>query len=140
MTVDFSSFNYLAVAVAVVLNMVAGAFWYSPVLFAKPWTRLTGITNETVAQRRSETYRGYAIAAVASIVIVMALAILVQLTGATTALDGLVLGLLGGVGFAATSQAASYAFEFRPLPLYLINVGYSVIANGAIGVLLALWR
>ncbi len=140
MTIDLAAINYLAVVVSVIANMAGGALWYSPVLFANPWGRMTGLTREVIAQRGAQVYKGYAISIVASIVIVLVLAVLVQATGATTALDGLTLGLLAGIGLVATNQASAYAFEGRPLSLYLINVGYPVVAFAGIGVLLALWQ
>ena len=34
--------NWLAIIAAVAINMVIGAIWYSPVMFAKDWAKLTG--------------------------------------------------------------------------------------------------
>ncbi|MBI2935798.1 MAG: DUF1761 domain-containing protein, partial [Chloroflexi bacterium] len=48
MRVNFSEINYLAVIVGVVLNMVAGALWYSPLLFARPWMKEVGMTEEDI--------------------------------------------------------------------------------------------
>ena len=140
MSIDFGDINYLAVVVAVVVNMAAGALWYSPVLFAKPWSALTGITDEYVREHRRETYRGYAIAVGASIVISLALAVLIQLAGVSTLVDGVMTGLMAGIGFVATTQAATYAFHNRPLKLYLIDVGYPVVAFAILGALLGAWQ
>ena len=40
--------NWLAVIVAVVIRMVVGGLWYSPLLFVKPWQALTGVTPESM--------------------------------------------------------------------------------------------
>lgn len=32
--------NYLAVLVAALANFFLGALWYSPVMFAKPWSKM----------------------------------------------------------------------------------------------------
>jgi hypothetical protein len=34
--------NWLAIIAAVVVNMVVGFVWYSPAVFAKQWSKLTG--------------------------------------------------------------------------------------------------
>ena len=140
MDLDFGDLNYLAILAGVIINMVLGALWYSPFLLAKPWMAATGVTKEYIEEHKSEAYRGYAVSVAASIVIVFVLAFLVQNTGIDEAVDGLVLGLMAGVGLVATTQAANYAFEGRPLRLYLINIGYSVVGFGIIGVLLAVWE
>ena len=139
MSIEFSDINYLAVLVGVVINMFAGAMWYSPILFAKPWMAKTGISLEYIQEHEQQAYKGYAVSIVASIMITLTLAILVQLAGATTAADGLTLGLLAGIGFILTTQAANYTFESRPIKLYLINAGYPAVTFVVIGILLALW-
>ena len=38
--------NYLAVFVAAIINMIIGSFWYSPLLFAKPWMRALNLDQK----------------------------------------------------------------------------------------------
>lgn len=140
MSIDFGGINYLAVLVAVLLNMGAGALWYSHVLWAKPWTALTGVDMAAMGARRDLAMRGYGIAIGASILIAITMAVFAQLAGARTLGDGLVLGLLAGIGFVGTTGAANYSFENRPLKLYLINVGYPMVSFLVMGVLIALWH
>ncbi len=118
--------------------MVGGAVWYG--VFAKPWMAESGLTREWLEENKNVQYKGYAIAIGASIVIAFALAVLIQATPTTEALDGLAWGLIAGVGFVGTTQAASYAFENKTLRHYLINVGYPVVMFGIIGVLFAAWQ
>ena len=140
MEFDFGELNYLAIVVGVVINMVLGALWYSPVLVGKPWMAAAGITAEDIEARKGEQYRGYAIAVVVSIVLVFVLALLTRNLGIDEPLDGLVLGLVAGIGLVAASQAPNYSFEGRSLRLFLINLGYSVVGFAIIGVLLAVWQ
>jgi hypothetical protein len=44
------------------------------------------------------------------------------------------------LGFVAASQILTVMFEGRPLGLYLLNVGYQLIACGLAGVILAAWQ
>ena len=139
MDLDLGSINYLAVVVAIVINMAAGAAWYSPLLFAKPWMAANGLTEESIREAGSAT-RGYVVAVIASIVIAFAIALFAQASGADTPVEGLILGLAAGLGFVATTFAANYIFESKPLKLYLINAGYPVVSLALIGLLIGAWQ
>ncbi len=139
MELNLADIKYIAVIVAVVVNMVAGGLWYSPLLFAKPWMAANGFTEEQIKAQGSAT-RGYIVSIIASIVIAFAIALFVQAASADTAVDGLLLGLAAGVGFVATTSAANYIFESRPLKLYLINAGYPVVSFTLIGLLIGAWQ
>lgn len=136
---DLGAVNYLAVIVGVVINMALGALWYSPVLWAKPWMAANKVTEEQIRARGSAV-PGYGVSIVASFIIAWALAVLVAATGADSPLDGVALGLLAGLGLIMTSAAANYTFESRPLKLYLINAGYSLVGFPIVGIVLASWR
>ena len=45
MDLDLGNINYIAVVVAIVINMALGAAWYSPLLFAKPWMAANDLTE-----------------------------------------------------------------------------------------------
>ena len=76
----------------------------------------------------------------ASVNIVITLAMIVHLTGASNAAGGVLLGLLAGVGFVAATQLPNYMFESRSLKIYVINVGYPVVTFTTIGLLLTVWQ
>ena len=139
MDLDLADLNYLAIIAAVAVNMIAGALWYSPLLFARPWMAANGFTEEQIKAQGSAT-RGYVVSVIASIVIAIAIALFAQAAGAVTAVDGLLLGLVAGVGFVMTTSAANYVFEDRPLKLYLINSGYPVVSFTLIGLLVGAWQ
>ena len=139
MDLDLADLNYLAIVAAVAVNMIAGALWYSPLLFARPWMAANGFTEEQIKAQGSAT-RGYVVSVIASIVIAFAIALFAQAAGAVTAVDGLLLGLAAGVGFVMTTSAANYVFEDRPLKLYLINSGYPVVSFTLIGLLVGAWQ
>lgn len=139
MELDLAEVNYLAVIAAIAVNMIVGAVWYSPLLFARPWMAANGLTEEQIKAQGSAT-RGYVVSVIASIVIAFAIALFAQAAGADAAIDGLLLGLAAGVGFVATTSAANYIFESRPLKLYLINSGYPVVSFTLIGLLIGAWQ
>lgn len=140
MSVDIVGINYLAVVVATVVNFAFGALWYSPVLWAKPWMAATGITAEEAPANSRAAMMGYGFAALTHLVVAMALAFVVQLTGASTVAHGLVLGLITGAGFAATAMGPNFVFEQKSPKLYLIDAGYPVVGYLIMAIIITLWQ
>jgi len=128
------AFSLVAGLVVAVLNMVVGFIWYGP-LFSKLWMREVGLSEKEIGNGPGI---GYLYTMVAAFIMGCVASFLVGLTGVTSVADGLVLGLLIGVGFVATSFATTYIFSMRSLKLYFIDVTYQVITivlAGAVGVL-----
>jgi hypothetical protein len=128
--------NYLAVLVGAILNMVIGAVWYSPLLFAKPWMKATGKSMNSAGSPTT----GYALSALCSLVVAWVLAYFIGLIDVTGFTAGMAIGFWAWLGFVVTTHAANYVFEGRSRKLYAINVGYSLVAFVLIGGLLAVWR
>ena len=137
MSVDFSGINFLAVIVAVVIQFAAGAAWYG--VLSAPWLAAVGKTREEIPQGKN-AMTAYLIALIGSVIGILALATIIQAIGADSLLEGLLLGLTVGVGFVATSLAAQYSFEGRPLKLYFINAGYPVLMLAIAGSILGVWQ
>ena len=129
--------NYWAVLVAVVINMVVGALWYSKGLFGSHWSKLTGIKLEDM---RKQGNAGIAISVVTSLITAFILAHFVRYAGATSFSDGLVTGFWLWLVFIAAMLASSYVFEGRPWKLWTINAGYWLVVLLINGGLLASWR
>ena len=127
--------NYLAVLVAAILNMAIGALWYSPLLFARPWMRLTGRK-----MGEGNAGLGYALAALCSLVTAYVLAHFISLVNANSFGTGAATGFWAWLGFVATAFAASFAFEGRPSRLFGIVTGYSLVSLVLMGGLLGAWQ
>ena len=132
--------NYLTVLVAAVLNMVLGAFWYSPALFGKSWMALTGFKPEDAQKRMAGARQAYAVSFIASFLTAYALARIIWYAQAHSVLAGAAIGLLTWLGFVATTHGTNYLFEGRPSRLYGINTGYHLVALIVMGALLAVWK
>lgn len=131
------SIDPIAVVVGAVGYQVLGALWYGP-LFGDRWIAAMGLEDPHEAGMDNQNL-GYAATAVGALVATLALAVLVDFAGAATWQDGLVLGLLAGVGFVATTSVQTVAFEGRSPVVTGINVAYNAVALAGIGVLLAIW-
>lgn len=137
---DLAAVNWLAVFVAGAASFTLGGVWYS-VLFAKPWMRHTGIDPEAAdAEGGAKMALYYAGAFVTYFVAAAVLALLLEAVGAAGAGAGLLLGLLVGAGVVATVSLNTYLFSGRSVVLYLIDVGYPVVALALTGVILGVWQ
>lgn len=131
----FGDLNWLAVLVGAVAFFALGALWYSAILFAKPWLRATGRTQEEI----SGPGVGYAISFLGYLVMAIALAFIARSTAASSIGDGIVLGLIAGLGFVTPIFVIGQIFEDRPTALTLINAGYNVLGLVVTGIIVTSW-
>jgi hypothetical protein len=132
--------NYLAVIVAAIIHFMIGGLWYG-VLFGNKFIQLIGWTPEKLQQVASQNHtKEYLFAFATSFVLVYILAHFVQYTKAKGAVDGMQTAFWLWLGFVATTQLATVVFEQRSFGLYLLNVGYQLVACLLTGALLAVWK
>jgi hypothetical protein len=127
--------NWLAVIAAALSSFVLGGIWYSA-LFAKPWMKAAGLSEEQVRNGNPAIIFGgsFVLALIASATFGMFLGPQV------TALEGTLYGLCAGAAWVATSFGSTYLFEHRPMSLFLINGGYRTLQFTLIGLILGAWR
>ena len=134
--------NYLMVFIAGVVNMIIGFLWYSPVLFAKPWMKLSGLTKEQLKKDQKNMPRTMGLSFIAALIMAYCLRYSVVYGGAYTGLSGIPLGLMTGfftwLGFIMPVQSTHVLFEKQPFKLFLIHTGYQLVAVLAMGAVLAL--
>ncbi|MBM3311080.1 MAG: DUF1761 domain-containing protein [Candidatus Aminicenantes bacterium] len=136
----FGGLNVLSILVCGAVSLVLGFLWYGP-LFGKAWAGYTGWTEEKVKTiPGSRMAMTYALTFLAALVSAYVLAVLSPAVGASTAADGLVLGLAAGVGFVAMAFGTTHLFEHKPLRLWLIVAGYEIVYLAAAGVVVTVWR
>jgi RsiW-degrading membrane proteinase PrsW (M82 family) len=129
----FSNINWLAVLVAWVVHVVISLAWYQPIFFGKAWVRLSGKEMKPAKQ-------WIPVGFVAHLVAVIALAVIVNLANATTAWEGILLGLLVSIGFIGAILAGELVWEKIPFKLFLIRVGDQILTLSLAGVIFALWK
>lgn len=133
--------KYPAVIVATLVHFILGGLWYSPLLFGNKFLQIIGWTPQQLEQIQAKgPAKELIIAFVTSLILVYILAHFVQYTKATNALAGIQTAFWLWLGFIATTNIATVLFEQRPLGLYLINVGYQLVACALAGAILAVWR
>lgn len=133
--------NYLAILVAGVASMAVGFLWYGPMLFAKPWMKLMGYTQESMKDTKKKMGKTYAISFVVSLVMAYVLAHVMGLsenffhysrisTGLTTA-------FWMWLGFIMPVQMTEVLFGGKKWKLFGINTGYQLVSLLAMSVVIA---
>lgn len=139
---EFMGVNLWSVLVAAVATMVVGFFWYSPVLFARPWMIAMGYDPDDKA-KIAEMQKGagplYGIAMLASLLSAFVLGKVIDGLTINTALYGLKVAFAVWLGFVATVQLTDTLFGKKPIKLFLINTGYQLVCYLAMGAIIGAW-
>jgi len=130
--------NWLAAIVAGAVYFGLGALWYSPLLFSNIFMKYRGLTSEQI--QASGVPTDYIFALISDLVAGLVLAVFVNMANATTLVDGLVVGIVVALGFAATSVLNYTIFSGPHKALWAIYSGYQVVGFAVMGVILALWQ
>jgi hypothetical protein len=133
--------NIFAVLIAAVLTFVLGAFWYSPVLFARQWMQAQGYTPEKLEEMKKRGLtRAYVGSALCDLVMAYVVALFAAYTNSTTLAQGLWLGFLAWLGFAAPIGLTANLFSEKPIAAWVIDAGYQLAYLLIMGALLSVWR
>ena len=139
MTLDLSQVSWIGVIVGTAVYFFLGALWYSPPLFAKPWQAAIG-WDESKPQPETNPMT-YLVPAVLYLIAAIAMAIIAAATGTDTLTEGLVLGLITGIGFALPMVGVEATFDPnkpQPMTWFLITVAYHLIGFAILGVAVAI--
>ncbi len=128
--------NHIAVLVCAVMSLVIGGLWWSPLLFARPWQREVGLSDEQLKQMNPA--KTFGITFVLAYLAAYNLAFFLG-DGSTTWKWGIAAGLLAAF-WAISMYIIISVFEQRSLKLMLINSGYIAVYFALIGFILGIWR
>jgi hypothetical protein len=138
----WSTSSASAYAGSVVLAQVAGALWYSPLLFADPWCRAAYPKFDTqdelwkYVQTNFNPTKCYSMALVSSTLAFLLLRGMIRLTGVNGTMDGAVLGFILASAGTLFGMMHSF-FECRPFALHVINQGFHLLCFSMAGALMA---
>jgi len=122
--------------VAVLVKIVVGALWYSPLLFLKEWQRLTGVTDEAM---KGGMAKGMITWIVGALLMTFVLAHAVFYAGARGFGTGAAVGFFNWLGFILVVLLDDWAAAKRPLKLLAINAGANLVALVIMGAILGGW-
>jgi hypothetical protein len=142
MTLDLGAINWLAVIIATLVYFLLGAVWFAQQTpIGRAWASAAAYESPTSGVASSNLF--YLTPLITAFVASVATALIVEATGADTFGDGLVLGLVIGIGYAATIVLNLAAFEFskpRQWTWGLLDASYHLVGLVVAAVILAVWR
>jgi len=130
----FSEINWIAVVLVTILSFMLGAFWHS-VLFNKAWSEDSkSIYNKA---NRGNPAKIFGLTGISHLVAVIALAMFIG--NDSTALTGILKGLIISLVWVSTSIGVTYLFVGRSFRLFLIDAGFYVVFYSIAGLILGIW-
>jgi hypothetical protein len=140
MSLDLSGINWLAVVIGTVIYFILGAAWFAPATpIGRAW--MEAAAYESPSSGTLSTNAFYVIPLVTCLVMVIALALLAEAIGVATLGDGIVLGLIVGIGIAVPLLLTTAAFEFkkpRPFTWGVIDASYHAVGLTIAGAIIGL--
>ena len=136
----FVSIPVLPILASAVAVFLIGMLWYSPALFGKAWMKAHGHTEEKLRRMQAQAGRAYTVTFVCYLVMAFAMSILLDRIGVVSALTGVKVGALVGLGFAATLGLTANVFSEKPLAAYFVDAAYQAVVLTVMGAILAAWR
>ena len=131
---EFVGLNWWAIVVATAVAFALGGVWYGP-LFGKAWLAALGKTEDDI----QPSPQPFIVSAVTTLITCIVVAALMRMLDMTGLVNGLLFGLLTGIGFIATSMASDTAFCRWGWKLWAIQAGYRVSYSILMGGIIGIW-
>lgn len=122
---DAHGLNYLALLVALVINMAVGSLWYSQSGFGKLWSKLSGV--DMMKMPKSEANQAIAFMALSAAVQTLALGVVIHSLGATRLIDGVVIGLVLWAGFTAATTIGNTLYSRLSWKYWWLNSSFFLV-------------
>jgi len=140
---DFSSINWLAVIVCVVVSMISGSLWYNPKTFFPIWWKVVG--KEGGQPDMPNMGMIWALTVLSSIVQAVAMAFMVNamgglMPGGVTLVTGASTGFMLWLGFIAPMYLVNKLFAGHGLKIWAIEVGNHLVNLLLFGAILGAWH
>jgi hypothetical protein len=137
----FTQLNLLAVLVSAVAAFVLAFAWYMPPVFGLRWAaltkRYTGLSDSDLAaslpMKAGLWFVGFLVNA-------FALAVLVNLTGATDIATAITLGAIVALGIGAVVSSWPPIHAQQPIGIWLMNSALFLLQQIVMAAILTLWR
>jgi hypothetical protein len=133
----FSELNWLAVIVATIAWFAFSAIWYSVPPLSKAWQNASKVDMTTegppLALLFIPTLIGYFVTTVV-------IGLIVEALGQTEIGDGVILGVVLGIGFGVVGALVSQVYEQKGSTYWLINGINAIIAYVIVSVILTVWQ
>jgi len=132
----FGELNWLAIVVATIAWFAFSAIWYSVPPLSKAWAGAARVDTTgdgpPLALLFIPTLIGY-------FVTTTVIALLARGVGSESATDGIVLGVVLGIGFGMVGALVNQVYEGKGNGYFLINGINAVIAYAIVGLIVTVW-
>lgn len=140
---DFTTVNWLAVIVCVVVSMISGSIWYNPRTFFPIWWKGIGKTGEPGMQGNMGLT--WTLTILASFVQAIAMSFMVDamgslMTGGVSAASGAMTGFMLWFGFIMPTYLVNKLFAGHGFKVWAIEVGNHLVNFVLFGVILGAWQ
>jgi hypothetical protein len=139
---DFTSINWLAVLVCVVVSMISGSLWYNPKTFFPAWWKGIGKEGEPGMQDNMGMTWGLTI--LSSLVQAIFMAVFVSILGSAMGGVSLATGLQAGfylwLGLVAPTNLVNKLFAGHGLKIWAIEAGNHLVNFLLFGAILGAWQ
>ena len=119
----FTDINLYAVFAAWIIHTASGLLWFQPKLFGNEWSKLTGKELKPAKKWLIPGLVGH-------LAMVFVLVIIIKMANIGNGLGGLLVGLLGWIGFVVPLEIGELIWEKIPFRLFLIRIGNQFSWNG----------
>jgi uncharacterized membrane protein YeaQ/YmgE (transglycosylase-associated protein family) len=136
-----SEINWVAVVVAGLVYFAIGAVWYSPLLFSGAWQRSIGWDSQRPPPEMS--VMTYVVPLIAYLVMAAAVGIIAEATASDTLAEGLILGLVVGIGLSLMHTLVDASFDPNkpePWTWFAINGTYHTLGLVIVALIVAFWQ
>lgn len=135
---ELEGINFWAVAVAWLVYVGVGAFWYSPAGFGKLWAKLSGVNHMKMAEK--DATRTLVFIAISAVVQVVILAVILNSLQVTDVWQGIVTGVVLWFGFTAATTVGNTLYQRLGWKFWWLNASYFLVVMAVSAIILAIWR
>ena len=140
---DFSTVNWLAVLVCVIVSMISGTIWYNPRTFFPIWWKGIGKTGEPGMQGNMGMTWGLTV--LSSFIQAVAMSFMVDamgslMTGGVSAATGAMTGFMLWFGFIMPTYLVNKLFAGHGFNVWAIEVGNHLVNFVLFGAILGAWQ
>ena len=141
---DFSSINWLAVVVCVVVAMVVGFFWFGPKTFYPMWWKAIGKPENSEPGAGMSMALMWPLVVIAAFVEAVFMSLMVHamgsmMPGGATLASGAAAGFFLWLGFVATTSLTNKLFA-NQLKAWVLEMGNHLIVMVLMGAILGAWH
>lgn len=114
----------LPILIAGIIPMVVGSIWYSPLLFANYWMKLSGVKEVDL---KAVPVTEYLLSTLTSLILSFVLFHFFNYAEVSNNFEALQLALWVWLGFAIPFVLPGHLFDRRPWGLFFIYAGYQLV-------------